>query len=374
MPKIHIVHVIHKLSFGGLENGLINLINQLPPHHYKHTLLVLTEKDHFENRIQCEGVTMVTLNKKPGPLYQYFPELYRTIKGLKPQIVHTRNLSTLECQLPAALAKVPYRIHSEHGRDHLDLKGVNQKSIWVRRFMKPFVHRYVALSHDLRHYLQTCVGVPKDKLVQIYNGVDTDYYQPQALPLKERRLVSVGRLTKVKDFDTLIRAFEKVLLKEPDVTLDIVGDGPEKESLISLCRKLNLHEKVTFWGFSPHVLPRLQASLIYVQSSLFEGVSNTLLEAMSTGLPVIATDVGGNSELIQEGETGLLVSPQNVDQLAEKILYLLRNPSFQKELAKAARERVLSRFSLKDMVRQYDAIYSTPPFMKQLKALNKRTQ
>jgi len=147
---------------------------------------------------------------------------------LRPQIVHTSNLTTLVTQIPATLAGVPVRIHGEHGRDMLDLDGSNVKYQRVRRMIRPFVHEYIALSRDLETYLLGKIGVARPRVTQIYNGVDTDIFRP-APPRRADLLVegfgaadrvvvgTVGRLQAVKDQVTLVRAFVCLLVAASQV-------------------------------------------------------------------------------------------------------------------------------------------------------------
>ena len=148
-----VAHIIYRLDVGGLENGLVNLINHIPAERFRHAIICLTGYSEFRRRIRRSDVPVFALNKPAGnsPLTHF--KLWRLLKQLRPDIVHTRNLAALEGTLPAALAGVPVRIHGEHGRDVGDLDGSNRKYQLWRRLFKPFVHQYIALSKDLERYL-----------------------------------------------------------------------------------------------------------------------------------------------------------------------------------------------------------------------------
>src|SRR5688572_2770854 len=141
-----VVHLIYRLDVGGLENGLVNLINRIPAERYRHAIVCLTDYSDFRRRIKRDDVPVFSLHKPPGnnPVTHF--KLWRLLRQLAPDIIHTRNLAALEGTLPAALAGVPIRIHGEHGRDMGDLDGSNTGRQFVRRLFKPFVHQYIAVS------------------------------------------------------------------------------------------------------------------------------------------------------------------------------------------------------------------------------------
>ena len=173
-----VVHIIYSLKSGGLENGLVNIINRTPPGRYRHAIICLTEADEFARRITAPGVEVIQLHKKEGHDFGLYRRLWQTLKILKPAIVHTRNLATLEMQFIASLGTGAKRVHGEHGRDMDDLDGSNRKFILLRKFMRFFVHRYIAVSRDLSHWLDVTIHLPQKKIIQIYNGVDTERFHP----------------------------------------------------------------------------------------------------------------------------------------------------------------------------------------------------
>src|SRR5712691_8963141 len=171
-----IAHAIYRLDVGGLENGLVNLINRIPAQRFRHAIICLTDYSNFRQRLTRGDVSVFALHKPSGnsPLTQF--KLWQLLNRLRPDIVHTRNIGALEATLPAALAGVPVRIHGEHGRDVDDLDGTNTRRRMVRRLYRPFVHQYIALSQDLASYLQHKIGVSPSRIAQIYNGVDSTLF------------------------------------------------------------------------------------------------------------------------------------------------------------------------------------------------------
>ena len=367
-----VLHVLYRFDVGGLENGVVNLINRMPAEAYRHAILALTEVTDFRNRIRRDDVQFISLNKPPGHLYRLFPRLMRIFRELKPAIVHSRNLAALEVTVPAWLAGVPVRIHGEHGRDVGDLDGSNRTYQWVRRAYNHFVTHFIALSRDLETYLTGCVGIAARKVTQIYNGVDAERFQPavtQTLtfadcPFKrsEHWLVgTVGRMQTVKDQTLLARAFVRALELAPELKprlrLVMIGDGPLRTEAQALLAAAGLADLAWLPGERNDIPEILRGLDCFVLPSLAEGISNTILEAMASGLPVIATQVGGNPELVVAGRTGQLVPAGDSEALAQAILAYARAPELARAAGQAGRAEVERRYSLDAMVQAYQALY-----------------
>jgi sugar transferase (PEP-CTERM/EpsH1 system associated) len=368
-----IVHVVYRFAVGGLENGVVNLINRLPADAWSHAIVSLTDVDPaFARRIDRHDVKTVALGKAPGHGFPLYPALYRLFRRDRPAIVHTRNLASLEAAIPAWAARVPVRIHGEHGRDADDPDGRNVRRRWIRRTFRPFVTRYVALSPDLARYLEVSVGLPGDRIEQIFNGVDTERFRPAparrpiaACPFEEDDawlVGTVGRMDPVKDQATLAQAFVRAIeldaLARRRMRLVMVGDGPMRKNVEAILESAGMRELAWFAG-ERHDVPEVMRRLdCFVLPSLAEGVSNTVLEAMACGLPVVATRVGANPDLVAEGETGTLVPAGDSEALAAGILATFRDPAAAAARGRAGRARVEQRFSLERMVEHYHALYS----------------
>ena len=180
-PQPLLAHVVFRFGVGGLENGIVNLVNHLSRERWRHAIVSLTDVSReFTERIDRSDVQYVALDKRPGHLVRDYPRLLRLFKSLRPAVVHTRNLAALEAVVPAWAAGVPVRIHGEHGWDIQDPEGRRRRYRLVRRLYRPFVNRYIALSHHLADYLEHQVQVPERAIAQIYNGVDTERFHPAA--------------------------------------------------------------------------------------------------------------------------------------------------------------------------------------------------
>ncbi len=366
-----VVHVLHRFDVGGLENGVVNLINHMPAEAYRHAILALTEVTDFRRRIQRDDVRFIALNKPPGHLYALYPRLYKIFRELRPAIVHSRNLAALEVTIPAWLAGVPVRIHGEHGRDVGDLDGNNRTYQWLRRAYNPFVSHFIALSRDLAGYLVDRVGVRVGKVAQVYNGVDAVRFHPaggvppiEGCPFRrpDHWLIgTVGRMQTVKDQTLLARAFVRALEVEPSLKarlrLVMVGEGPLRADALRMLESVGIADLAWLPGERHDVPDILRGLDCFVLPSLAEGISNTILEAMASGLPVIATDVGGNPELVAAGRSGRLVPAGDPEAMARALIDYANSPEQALAAGQAGRAEVERRFSMEAMVGAYQGLY-----------------
>jgi len=367
-----IAHVIFHLGVGGLENGLVNLINHIPEDRYRHAIICLKGFSEFHKRLNRDDVEIIALDKCEGKDFSVYGKLYSVFKRLKPDIVHTRNLTAMEAQVVAAVAGVKARVHGEHGRDIFDLDGKNWKYNLLRKVIRPVIHHFITVSKDLENWLIDTVKVSPVKVQQIYNGVEHLRFHPSGtVPVEifpsgffdDRPFVvgSVGRMAAVKDFPTLIKAFlmlrDELSATGRPLRLIIAGEGIAKAECEAMLRSAGA-DRVAWLPGERNDIPRLmQAMDVFVLPSLGEGISNTILEAMASGLPVIATRVGGNTELILEGETGCLVPPRDPAALAHAISRYYQDSAMAYEHGQRARAIIEQQFSMRAMTNGYLAAY-----------------
>lgn len=368
-----IVHIIFRLAVGGLENGVVNIINRMPENSYRHAIISLTDATEFQRRITRSDVKVYCLNKKPGRDVTYLYRLWRLLQLIKPDVVHTRNLAALETTLVTSLMGIKYRIHSEHGWGVKDdnVKS-NIKYLIYRRLMSKLVHRYIGLSKNIESMLIENIKVPKRKVRQVYNGVDSEKFKqaicknrydlfPDNFINSETILIgTVGRMDPVKDQITLLTAFIKLLKDNrlaSNLRLVMIGDGEMRPEIENIIAMNNVHQQVWLAGSKDNIHLYMQQMDIFCLPSKNEGISNTILEAMACSLPVVATDVGGNGELIANNETGMLVPAENPDRLAEKLAHYVEDIQLRMRHGKLARKRVVDNFSLEKMVQNYVSIY-----------------
>jgi sugar transferase (PEP-CTERM/EpsH1 system associated) len=367
-----IVHVVYSFSVGGLENVIVQLINRLPADRFEHTVLSLTTISDFKHRITQPGVCFIELHKPPGHAVPLYPRIYKLLREIKPDVVHTCNLAALEITPLAWLARVPLRIHAEHGWDAHDPQGKNPRYQRLRKLYKPFVSHYVAVSKDLDDYLARAIGVPASRRSLIANGVDTDTFSPRAgetvpvpgcpfAPEQHWLVGTVGRLQTVKNQPLLARAFVRLLREHPDMAgrarLVIVGEGPLRGEIENTLAAANLLAHAWLPGARDDVANILRMLDVFVLPSQAEGTSCTLQEAMATGLPVVATAVGGTPALVQAGRTGQLVPPEDAEAMADAIWRYVNDSALTKQHGDEARAKTGERFGIGAMISRYQALF-----------------
>ena len=368
-----VLHVVYRFDTGGLENGVVNLINHMPADRYRHAVVALTEvSPAFTARVTRADTAYFSLHKPPGHGARLWPAMTALIRRLQPAVVHTRNLAALEMQVPAAWCRVPARVHGEHGRDVEDLDGSSRRLQWVRRAYSPLVHHYVALSRDLAGYLTNDVGIAAQRVSQVYNGVDSLRFKPSPIgraPLPGSPfgdpsvwvVGTVGRMATVKGQTHLARAFVRALelapALKPRLRLVMVGDGPLRAESQALLNAAGMSELAWLPGERSDVPDVMRALNCFALPSLAEGISNTILEAMASGLPVVATSVGGNADLVVDGRTGLIVPPADVEALATALVRMAGDPVRATAMGLEGRAEAERRFSLQAMVDTYQGVY-----------------
>ncbi len=372
MKPIRVMHLVYSFHVGGLENVIVQLINRLPVDRFQHMLLSLTDMGSFVSRIHVSGVELVSLHKPPGHAIPLYPRLYKEMRSWCPDVVHTCNLAALETVPVAWAAGVGRRIHAEHGWDAHDPNGRNVKFQRLRKLYRPFVSHYVAVSGDLNDYLERSIGVPGNRRSLIANGVDTQIFSPSPgkrprpqdcpfIPGLHWMFGTVGRMQTVKNQPNLARAFVEWVRRDPDASslarLVLVGDGPLRTEVEAILAAAGLLDRAWLPGGRSDIATILQSLDCFVLPSDAEGTSCTLQEAMSCGLPCIATAVGGNPDLLMQGGAGTLVPPGDPVALAQALAHHHRHPGAAQSLGNAARIQACQHFSVDSMVARYDQLF-----------------
>lgn len=370
--RTRILHVVYSFAIGGLENVIVQLINRLPADKFEHIVLSLTTISDFKNRITQSGVQFIELNKPPGHAVPLYPKIYRLLRRLRPDVLHTCNLAALEVTPLAWLARVPLRVHAEHGWDAHDPHGANPRYRTLRKLYKPFVSHYVTVSQDLAVYLRQAIGVPLGRQSLIANGVDANAFSPAkgTLPAVpgcpftpgENWLVgTVGRLQTVKNQPLLARAFVQMVQSHPEAgaraRLVIVGEGPLRQAVQDILASAGLQHLAWLAGARDDVAAIMRTLDCFALPSQAEGTSCTLQEAMACGLPVVATAVGGTPDLVEEGVTGYLVPSDDIHAMAQALWRCYADSDTSRVLGATARARALANFGLDGMVKRYQALF-----------------
>ncbi|MBV8665076.1 MAG: TIGR03088 family PEP-CTERM/XrtA system glycosyltransferase [Burkholderiaceae bacterium] len=368
-----IVHLIYRLDFGGLENLLVERINRMPADKYRHAIVCLTDYTDFSRKITKPGVEIHALHKPPGLGLATHYALWKLLRRLKPVILHGYNLAAVEYAPAAMLAGVPIRINGSHGRDASDPEGRNPKHKLLRRLLIPFYDCLYSNSIDLLEWNRDVIGVPQAKSHFLRNGIDSERFRPAEdgeqvpvlTPFPADCIVigTVGRAQDVKNHAALVEAF--VLLrkmlpeKAPRLRLVIVGGGPLLDSLSQQAAAAGIAEAVWLPGARNDIPAILRSFSIFALPSIAEGTPGSVLEAMSTALPVVATRVGGVPAVVEEGVTGMLVPPSDPQAMAQALARYIEQPQLAKQHGLAGRVRVERQFNMQAMVAGYLQLYDT---------------
>ncbi|KGJ96774.1 TIGR03088 family PEP-CTERM/XrtA system glycosyltransferase [Colwellia psychrerythraea] len=349
-----IVHLIHRLDIGGLERVMLNCINQMQGENFEHVIISLTDENNFSQSAN-NPIKVYCLGKKEGSDLGIHFKLFTLLRKIKPAVLHTYNLPTIEYHPISWLAGVKGHIHAEHGRDIGDPQGLNKKHNFLRKLMARFINRYISVSEDLHYWLINTVGIPGKKALLIQNGINTELFNVPKTLSKKLRFTIVARISPVKDHQNLLNAFSLLREQLPAEKLPhlaIVGEGEQRAKLEQYCNEQGLGT-VSFLGARNDIEQILSDTDVFVLSSIAEGIPMTILEAMSAKTPIVATRVGGIPEVVEDAKEGFLVDKSNATALAQGLLNYINQPELILEHGENARAKVLKQFNEKHMVQAY---------------------
>ena len=365
---VKIVHVVLGLDMGGLERVVLRLLARLDRRRWAPAVVALDEPGTLAPELRRIGVPLRVLGRAPGLDLDLARRLSGVVRDEGARLIHTHNASAhlygaVAARLAALRGGRPRGVHTKHGRNQPD----HRRRVLLNRLSSALSDRVVAVSDDAASVVVEIERVPAEKVVTIENGVDTREFRPSAgvaaararlgVPRDGFHVGCVARLAPVKDHRTLLEAFARLRARRRDAHLTLIGDGPERAALEERAALLDLDRAVTFAGERADVALLLAAFDVFALASRSEGVSLTLLEAAAAGLPVVATRVGGNEEVVIDGETGLLVPAADPGALAEALAALAERPD-RATMGAAGRARVERRFSVERMARAYADLYA----------------
>jgi len=365
LTKSKVIHFMTSLEIGGMENGVVNLVNNMDPTKFDFFILCYTNEGGLKKRLKS-GIRCFCLNSKRGINVFALLRVWRIIKRIRPDIVHTHGWGSgsLYGIIGAKLAGVPVVINGEHGILYSDRK----LRVIAQKVLSSLTDCIIPVSNDLKKDLVCDLGLNPKKIFPIINGVDTVKFCPDYLKSVTKRkslnidsdnfvVGSVGRLVDVKDYESLIYSASLVVKDYPVIKFILVGDGILRKKLEVLVCSLNLNKNFIFLGQRDDIPELLNILDVFVLSSIDEGLSNVILEAMACGKPIIATAVGGNIELIEHKRNGILVPIRDSHKIAEEIINLFKNKEMVVSMGRDARRSAVERFSMHRMVRNYEVLY-----------------
>lgn len=353
-----ILQVIPYFCFGGAETMCENLTYALKAQGHEVTVVSLFgEKTPISRRMEEKNVRILYLDKKLGLDLSTVPKLKRIMEAEKPDVVHT-HLNVIKYAAAAArMAKVPKCVHTVHNVADQEAEGKIQKitnGFYFRRgWSVP-----VALSPEVQSSIVSFYGLKEEQVPIAYNGIDLS----RCLP-KERysagenfHILHIGRFNEQKNHAMLLRVFQKLALENPNLRLDLIGDGELRLEIEGLAEALGIKEKVSFLGAQSNVYPYLHDADLFLLPSRYEGMPMTLIEAMGTGLPIVATAVGGVPDMLKNGEDGITI-PCEEDQIVDACKALISDEALRERIGRAARKSA-DRFSAQTMGERYLEIYT----------------
>ena len=361
-----VLHVIHGLARGGLENGVVNLLNRLPPEQIEQSVCCLDQRGNMADRLS-RPLPIQVLHRGRHDL-RVPVRLARLLRTWRPDVIHCRNWNTW---LDTVLA---HRLTGGQGTLVWSFHGFADGDWFPRRrriasrLLAAQTDRLFAVCHDSAERFGRLAGIPIDRFSVLYNGVDCERFRPStdrgalraSLGYRDDECIvlTVASLTPVKGHDRLLEAAARVLGRSGRRLRFVwLGEGSERAALERRIAALGIGGSLSLPGASDWVPETLAAADLFVLPSRLEGMSNAILEAMASGLPVIANAVGGNPELVDDGICGLLVDAGDTTAMADAILRIVEDEAMRTSMGRAARARAESLFSLQSMVTRYAAYY-----------------
>ncbi len=362
--RLRICHLSLTLCTGGLERLLVDFARYHNREQFELEFIALGDTGSPAEEIRKLGCPVIEYPLTADGKVARINQLANFFSVRNYDLLHTHNAYPhFYGSLAGYRAKIPATIHTRHGRRFGESLSERLQFALASRISD----RIVPVSDDTGERCKNIGWLPDRKIERIWNGIDVNRFVFTG-PADKLTAITVSRLSPEKDLITMLEAVKFVVSSIPQFHLMIVGNGPEREILEKKTATLQLESHVTFLGERSDIPDLLSQAGFYVSSSLTEGISLTLLEAMSVGLPVVTTSVGGNPEIVKQPETGLLVPSANPSKIADAIIQMCRQQTNWKKIGQQARDRVEQYFNIRTMIQEYERVYLdvlTPFYKKQ---------
>jgi len=362
IQPIRILQIVLSLEVGGLEKVVLDLVNHATEG-FEFVICCLDTQGVLVSKILRPNTKVVVLGRRSGLDFKLPFRIASVARQESIQLIHTHNAAAhLYGSIGGKLSRLPV-LHTEHGKQ----SDATSRSYRANRIAARFTNFHVAVSEKIRHETISLEKVPEDEVRLIPNGIDSERYNRSVdinlfrkeLHLRPESLVigTIGRLAPVKNYPLLLRAFARVTKNHSDAHLVLVGDGPERVPLMALAHTVGLSDRIHFLGFRNDIPDILKAFNVFVLCSTSEGCSIALQEAMAAGCPIVATAVGGNSDLIQNGIHGLLVPSENEEALIAALTQLSSDKNLAQALARNASNKAGHEYGIGRMVQRYEELW-----------------
>lgn len=365
MERLKVAFLSTGLAYGGAETQLVNLATRLKKRGWDVRVVSMLPPQAFTEELAAAGIPFATLNMRRGvPDPQAVFRLAKILRQWRPDIVHSHMVhANIMARVTCIFCRVPVVISTAH--------NINEGGRWreiAYRITDPLADLTTNVSWAAVNRYIKVGAVPKNKIVFMPNGVDTQRYRsnPDARLRLRKELeldgyyiwLAVGRFEEQKDYPNLLRAFKRVIDKRVEAVLLIAGQGTLFEEMRAMAYSLELAEKVRFLGVRRDVPELMSAADAYVMSSAWEGLPMVLLEAAACELPIVATDVGGNSEIVLDGTSGFIVPPRDPEALAAAMLKMMSlSEDERRAMGRAGRAHIEANYSLDRVVDQWENLY-----------------
>jgi L-malate glycosyltransferase len=361
-----VCQLVHGLPIGGAEILISRIVQRLSPR-YEFVVACLDEVGELGEMLAAEGIRVVHLGRRPGFDWRCVQNLSRHCREASVQLIHAHQCTPFAYALATRIiGRRPPILLTEHGRFYPDHPSLKRKCFHC--LLTGANDRFVAVGRSVRQALVDNEGLPSARLEVVYNGVNMESSPSDpcsrasvraefGVSDRECLVLQVARLDAIKDHRTALRALALATQCEPHMRLFIVGDGPERATIQQEIVNHSLSDRVAMLGPRRDVPRLLAAADVFLLTSVSEGIPVTILEAMAAGVPVVATNVGGVPELLNDGVTGLLAPAGDAASLADALLRLAGDPVLRGQFAERARRHAESEFSESRMIQRYDSIF-----------------
>jgi glycosyltransferase involved in cell wall biosynthesis len=367
VTKISVMHITYDMRIGGTEMVIKNLIEGSDPDLFDMSIFCVEEPlGPWGKDLQKNGIEITSKARQPGFDTSLIFAIRQHIKENKIDIIHCHQYTPWVYGVLAAFGTKTKVIFTEHGRFHPD------SSSWKRKLINPWLSRITdsitSISKATKLALVEFENIPKDKIKVIYNGIRKPKVEENkvaelrhklGISATTKVLGTIARLDPIKNHKMMLEAFALVLQKHPDTILIIVGDGEERENIENKVKLLGIEQNVILPGYNPQPQHYLALMDVFLLSSLSEGTSMTLLEAMSLGKPCVVTDAGGNAEIVSDMSTGYVTCNDDSQLFYKAISKLMTDRTCSMKYGKNAEQKFKEAFSDILLIQNYTEIYNS---------------
>ncbi len=349
-----ILQIMPEFALAGAEVMCENLVYELKKINAEVVVVSLYDyHSPITNRMEQEGIKVIYLNKKSGFDISMYRKIRKVIKTEKPDVVHTHRY-VMEYVIPASLfTGIKAKIHTVHNVASKEVGSIGKKLHNI--FFKYCKVVPVGLTELIQRSVATEYGISVDKVPYILNGMPVEVYNKKNDYSSAKNILHIGRFSYQKNHQGLIEAFEIIHRKYPDIILNLVGAGELEEDIKSLVVEKKLEEVICFKGLLNDVKEEMSKADIFCLPSRYEGMPMTIIEAMASGLPVVATAVGGVCDMITDGKDGLLC--KNIpEEIAETLEKVIKSAELREKLGKNA-VATAKEYSSENMAKKYYELY-----------------